>query len=195
LPSLNCNWHVNVTPGVNSALLDDGNLEDAAATFRAGLAVAPRDHLLHTGLSRVFTANGEMGSALTCLCRAGELYPVGSYDALKGAGRMLLDDNRPRAALRRFERVLELMDDRDLLGGWVWMPLRASGWGVRVDAARCALICADNPKGGTGDWSRSHLPAALIWLRVALVAAPQDGRLLGMLSRTKELLAEARGEN
>ena len=126
----------------------------------------------------------------------------------------MIDQRRPRAALRRLDLVLHRINDHDLdVNAQAQMSLKSLAYGARRDAARCALICADHlyntqqqqqhqqqqkqqevsslSSTSSSSWTRQHLPTAINRLKTCLVAAPNESNLLGMLNRAEFLLAEA----
>ena len=121
------------------------------------------------------------------------MYPL-DHAAGIAMGKMHLAVRRPRAALRRLEAVLAKISERDLQED-AWMPLKASAWDARVTAARCAMLCAEYEANkavdGPRPWTREQLPVAIERIRVSIAAAPQDGRLHGLLGRAEELLLAA----
>ena len=169
------------------------DLEGAEAAFEAGLSVAPADHKLIMGRGQVCSMRGNDREAFRCLDEASKVYPL-DHAAGIAMGKMHLAARRPRAALRRLDAVLAKIADRELQGD-CWMPLKASTWEARVTAARCAMLCAEYEANKAGDgprpWSRERLPFAVERLRASIAAAPQDGRLHGLLGRAEELLLAA----
>ena len=105
-------------------------------------------------------------------------------------GRMMLANRRPRAALRRFDAVLDYLNDSDLVTN-SWMPLKAMGWDARVYGSHAAILCSQEAmKNGIKDFDTGmYLQRAMERLNVALSAVPGDERILSMLDRVKELLA------
>lgn len=176
-------------------LLESNSLTEAKHAFEAGLSAAPNDHILHMGIGQIAHMRGQEHEALDRLTKASKLYPA-SHKAAMSAAKMIEAKRRPRAALRRFEKVLKYIDGMDLLDG-TWMPMKAVAWDARVSAGRCALLCAEleSTKGKWTDrerlWSQRHLPIAIERFRTALMAAPGDGYINSMLERAEELLMEA----
>ncbi|GMI03078.1 hypothetical protein TrRE_jg4601 [Triparma retinervis] len=174
------------------AAFDDDNLEGAFEYFEAGLSVAPGDHLLHMGAGRVQHAWGKSSASFKSLKAAADLYLL-DQRAQIALGDALMAQKRPRAALRRFDKALSAIGDRDLLDG-AWMPLKALTWNARVSAATCALLCAEaeaeKSKKDMG-WSRSRLPEAVGRLSTALRPCPDNGYIQSMRERAVELLRSA----
>jgi tetratricopeptide (TPR) repeat protein len=165
------------------------DLQEAEAVFRAGLSIAPTDHLLLSSLGGVAMAKGFEAEAQNSLSAAALSY-MHCQKANLGLGRMMLAGGKPRAALRRFQAVLEWMDNRDRMQG-AWMPLRAMGWDARVYGAHSAIICVQEAqKIGANFPSSEHLKCAIDWLNVAREAAPEDPRILGALATAEELLSD-----
>jgi hypothetical protein len=172
-----------------AAFHDDGDVDRAFQYFEAGLSVAPSDHLLHMGASRVHLARGEISASFKSLNAAANLYPL-CQQANAALGDALMAKKRPRAALRRFDSALAAIEDRDLLDG-AWMPLKALAWKTRVSAATCTLLCAEaEAEKVTEDkgWSRSRLPEAIGRLSTALGPCPDNGYIQSMRARALELL-------
>jgi tetratricopeptide (TPR) repeat protein len=168
------------------------NLEEAEAAFRAGLAVAPRDHLLLSSFGGISMAKGLEADAQNSLSAAALSY-LNCQKANLGLGRMMLASGKPRAALRRFEAVLEWMDERDRVKG-AWLPYRAMGWDARVYGAHAAILCVLEAKKIGANFSPSmHLRRAIDWLNVAREAAPEDQRILDALAKAEEVLFEETG--
>ena len=164
-----------------------GDLAGAAAALHVGLAAAPADHQLHLTLASVERLRGDAAAARRSLAAAGRAYRYCAKARLE-LGRLLLEDRRPRAALRAYESALADLDGRD--GDGAWLPLRADAWDARVMAARCAVLCCDAEHAGDA-WRRAHLPAALDRLRAARAAAPDDPRLAPLEAHAADLLRAA----
>ena len=130
------------------------------------------------------------------LHQAQKSYPLDFQNALTHAN-ILTSCNRPRAALRRLEGALDYgLQRRDLTGNVV-EQIQSIGWNLRLQAGRCACLCAEqqlqrNQRG----WIREHLPVALERLAICADAAPgaANGPLGAMMQRGQELLDEARSE-
>jgi hypothetical protein len=123
------------------------DLDQAETVLQAGLkSIAPHhDHLLQNTLGRLHLVKGDDPSkAFESFRLADEAYPI-CPNALVSMAQMLIDQRRPRAALRRLDTVLQRIGDRDLDSSKpVQMSLRSLAYGARRDASRCALICADH---------------------------------------------------
>lgn len=165
--------------------------------FEAGLSVAPRDHLLNLSIGSIYSARGDTDRAREYLEIAGDLYPLCQKPQV-GLGHMLLSSGQPQEALRAFDEALLQIDNRDQVEG-AWLPLKATAWDARVHAAQCAVVCAieeaacDSVQESTKKrpFALLRLPEAIQRLHVALIAAPGNGHLLGLLSKSEELLEEA----
>ena len=172
--------------------IHEGDLDGAEAAFEAGLSASPMDHKLIMGRGQVCSMRGDDRGAFRCLDEASKMYPL-DHAAGIAMGKMHLAARRPRAALRRLDTVLSNIADRDLRDN-AWMPLKASAWDARVTAARSAMLCAEYEASKAGDgprpWTKKHLPFAIDRLRTSNAAAPQDGRLHGLLRRAEELMQE-----
>jgi Tfp pilus assembly major pilin PilA len=166
-------------------------IQVAKDTFQAGLSFAPQDHLLLTSLGSIYMEEKNELAARTCLALAAQGYDH-CMKANMALGRMMLTNRKPRAALRRFDAVLERLQDRDLLDG-VWDSYRAVGFDARYYGAQAALISAREAKrqgdGCTFDW-RHHVNVAMDRCNIALRSAPEDNRILGMLGFAENLLTE-----
>ena len=162
--------------------------ERARKTFEAGLSVAPSDHLLLTSLGGVHMELGDKIKAQASLHTAAIAYPD-CCKANLGMGKTMLGHGRPRAALRRFDAVLDYLQDRDLKND-AWIPHRAAGWDARVNGARAALLCSRYAlqHGKTSFDSQFHLHRAVQRLNIATLAVPEDENLQNMLHMAKALL-------
>ena len=165
-----------------------GLLNEAVLTFQAGLSQAPRDHLLWTSLGGVYMEQKRETAARGCLARAASNYP-NCIKAHLSLGRTLLAQRKPRAALRRFDAILDWLQDRDLKDG-VWEPYRALGYDARVYGAQAALLASREAKRrGVEDFDwRRHTQQAMERSKISLLAAPNDPRIPQMLDFAKELL-------
>ena len=186
--------------------------DQAERFLQTGLkSIVPNhDHLLHSTLGRLQLAKGEDPSkALQSFRLADEAYPI-CQEALVSIAQLFIDQRRPRAALRRLDRVLDSIQTRDLDPS-AQLSLRSLAYGARRDAARCALICADHLYRQTHDeigkpsssssllsssstwasWILQHLPSAIHRLKTCLAAAPNEPTLLGMLERAEFLHSKA----
>ena len=177
--------------------LQAGRLEEAERVLQTGLSVAPHDHLLHNTMGRVHLTRNDLKAALRSFHQADAAYPT-CHKALVSTAQIMMDQRRPRAALRRFDRVLDRIDDRDLHPD-AMMSLKSLAWAARRDAARCALLCAEHDAkqqplaDRRTSWTCQHLPVAIQRLQTSLIPAPNDPNLRGMLQRAEHLLAEAQG--
>lgn len=189
----------------------------AELVLKTGLeSIAPhQDHLLQATLGRLHLAqDGDQAKALESFVQASKAYPI-CPNALVAVANLMIDNHKPRAALRRLDIVLEtIIKNRDLdpSNRSVQMSLRALAYGARRDAARCALICADQlyrnsheqqqqqqhavaqQQASWASWTLEHLPRAVERLKICLTAAPNEPNLLGMLDRAEFLCAEAQNE-
>jgi tetratricopeptide (TPR) repeat protein len=194
------------------------DFDQAETVLQTGLkSIAPyHDHLLQNTLGRLHLVKGDDPSkAFESFRLADEAYPI-CQNALVSMAQMLIDKRRPRAALRRLDRVLQRIGDRDLdPSNPVQLSLRSLAYGARRDAARCALICADhlfrtneargnkvsaeNPSpvlsSSWSSWILQHLPIAIDRLKTCLSAAPNEPTLLGMLDRVEFLYSEAQQDH
>lgn len=196
------------------------DLDQAETVLQTGLkSIAPHhDHLLQNTLGRLHLVKGDNPSkAFESFRLADEAYPI-CQNALVSMAQMLIDQRRPRAALRRLDRVLQRIGDRDLdPSKSVQLSLRSLAYGARRDAARCALICADHlfrtnesqrnnvqsaekasqvpSSSAWSSWILQHLPIAIDRLKTCLSAAPNEPSLLGMLNRAEFLYSEAKQDH
>ena len=122
-------------------------------------------------------------------------------------GKSLVTNRRPRAALRRFDSVLSILNDEDQMDG-VFVPIKAQAWDTRVCAARCAIMCAEysiNTQkrkmamiGGDhnqnrvdigGGWSnKDRLEQAIARLQIAMIPVPHNEELQYMMNKATALL-------
>lgn len=176
-------------------LQDPEKWDEAEAVLQAGLVAAPNDHLLHNTMGRLHVMRGDKRPAFRSFQQADASYPI-CQKAMVSMAQVLVDQRRPRAALRRFETVLERINGRDLEAD-AMMSLKGLAWAARRDAARCALICADRLCQDSDGlvhhnaWRGRHLPVALERIRTCLAAAPNEPNLLGMLDHAMFLLAQS----
>ena len=180
------------------------SMEEAKLTFQAGLSFAPDDHLLLTSLGRIYVDHEEKNEivARNCLALAAQEYGY-CMKANLALGRMMLSNRRPRASLRRFDRVLDWLQDRDIniddkRNHDVWEPYRSMGYDARYYGAQAALISAreakkrlessgNNDDQSTFEW-RKHVQIAVERCNIALRSTQDDSRLHGMLSFAENLL-------
>ena len=176
---------------------EKSNLVSAESYFRAGLAVAPYDHLLRNSLANCLLQQGgrdaEAGRHLDIAARE----YLWDSKALYIQANRLVSQRRPRAALRRLDLALDRIQDRDLRPD-AWQTVRAQTWDLRVQAARCACLCAERDMARHDNemdraWTRKHLPPAIKRLSVALAAARNHEPLQAMLRRAEELLDFSEG--
>lgn len=190
--------------------LQRGEHHQAEDVLALGLnSIAPHhDHLLYNTMGRLHLARGDAPSlALESFRLADTAYPI-CPNALVASATLLLEQKRPRAALRKLDDLLERIGTRDL-NPTAQMSLKARAYGARRDAARCALMGADylynkslgRRKEGVemlsglppswASWTLQHLPIAMDRLKRCLTAAPNEPSLLGMLDRAEFLLLQA----
>ena len=87
--------------------------------------------------------------------------------------------------------ALERIGNKDLLPD-AWLPLKSMGWNTRVQAGRCACLCAEKDAINVDKaWTRQHLPTAIERLKLALQAAPGHEPLQMMTARAEQLLEQA----
>lgn len=178
------------------ASMDRGDCLLAESYFLAGLDTAPDDHLLRLSLANCYLAQKQDTKAREQLRRA-QSYEHCARPFMLHANQ-LLSKSRPRAALRRLDFALEQIDEKDLLPG-AWTPLRALAWEIRMQAGRCACLCAERELSLTSkdgrnkgmDWSRKYLPKAIERMRIALEAAPRHEPLHQMIARAEQILEAA----
>lgn len=173
--------------------MDQHDLTRAELCYRAGLEIAPNDHLLRMSLASCYSKQRDDKKAREQL-RLAQTYELCSK-AYATHGNLMLSMSRPRAALRYFDMALQRIGDRDLLPD-AWTPLRAMGWEMRVQAGRCACLCAEkdaerHANGSDRDWTRRNLPVAIKRLQCALTSAPGHPPLVNMIGRADELLSQS----
>jgi tetratricopeptide (TPR) repeat protein len=181
--------------------IQDRQLKQAEEVLQTGLRVATNDHLLHNTMGRLHLMKQEPKMAIKSFQSADNAYPV-CQKAMVSIAQILMNQRRPRAALRRLNLVLDRIDNRDLKPD-SQMSLKGLAFGARRDAARCALLCAEynnakqqqNQHGDDDqtmmEWNRMHLAVAIDRMKTCLNAAPNEPNLLGMLDRAEFLFKEA----
>lgn len=117
--------------GMNA--MDQNDYDLAESCFQSGLKEAPCDHVLRMSLANCFLAQQKNKKAREQL-RLAQDYKLCSRACLLHSN-LLVSGKRPRAALRRLEKALDQISDRDLNPG-AWTPLRALSWEIRVQAGR-----------------------------------------------------------
>ena len=175
--------------------LQNEQLGQADTILQVGLEIAPRDHLLHNTMGRLHMMRHQKRAAFQSFQKADQAYPI-CQKAMVSMAQLLLEQRRPRASLRRFNAVLERINNRDLQPE-AMLSLKSLAWAARKDAARCALLCAEhNAKQSVEKrhWTVEHLPLAIERLNTCLIAAPGDPQSRGMLDRAEFLLAETKGK-
>jgi hypothetical protein len=167
--------------------------DEAERVLQAGLSVAPNDHLLHNTMGRLHIMRGKKRAAFRNFQQSDASYPI-CQKAMVSMAQVLVEQRRPRAALRRFDIVLERINGRDLEPDSM-VSLKSLAWAARRDAAHCALVCADKlsrqpqtPVDHT--WSRQHLPVAIGRIKTCLIAAPTEPNLNGMLNHAEFLMGQ-----
>jgi hypothetical protein len=151
-----------------------------------GLLLAPRDHLLWTSLGRTRMEQGNATAADLCLALAAQSY-AHCRQADLALGQRFLSRRRPRAALRRFDRVRAWLDQRDEK---VWWAYRAMGWDARYYGAQAGLLCAREVQQRGGD-GQPFVKDAMARCQEMLQVVPDDHRILGMISFAEDLLKES----
>jgi tetratricopeptide (TPR) repeat protein len=162
---------------------DDDPVEQAKVHFEASLTVEPNNHMVYKDLGRTYMQSGDALRARQCLAKATQLYPLDT-EAAMGLVKLLLQARRPRAALRRLDKLLMIIDNDDLKEN-AWMPLRAQAWEARMLATQCAIHCAQNRPS-----EYQHiLPIAMERLSICLQSSPVPPlqHLLDMMEVAKEL--------
>jgi tetratricopeptide (TPR) repeat protein len=161
---------------------EEGKHEEAKLAFETGLELAPKDHLLWISLGSVYMQQGNFLRARACLSTAASCYPYCLRSAM-GLARMHLENRKPRAALRRFNRVLDWLNDRDLRDDLEWKPWRQFGWEARVFGSQAALVCAQEAKrANMQDFDcKTNIELAKTRLRATLQTGQDDVRTLGLL--------------
>jgi len=163
-----------------------GQVDESYQAMQTSVQLAPHDFSFQTSLAGMEAERGNLHLSLRRLATAHFAYPI-CYKASQSLGTILFEQqNRPRAALRWLEYALNRIDGADLREGDVWMPLKAAGWNIRQNAAKCAIICATKNKA----MAKQYLPKAIDWTRTCLEAAPEHPMLNGMLLTAENLDAE-----
>ena len=202
------------------------NLIEAEESLRAGLKYAPKDHLLTLGLGQIAaiksndenleqsTRKMEYENYFNYLQEAVEKYPY-SFKSLIAMGKILIEQGKFRAALRYFDTVLTLINDRDQLD-CAFLQLKAQAWDARVSAARCAITCVDrefagikknlvyglrcknasdkdNDVFGKNIWSHQlKLDEAVERLDACMIASPDNEYLIALRERAIHLLGSVK---
>lgn len=172
--------------GINLSM--DGNIQTARTTFEAGLTTAPNDHLLHISLGRSYLMEGNESRSREYLKKAADMYEL-DPTSLISLGKMYLGERQAYKAFCQFDLALTRINNADF-SEKAWMPLKAAAWDARVNAGRCAVICAeqeaafDNEKhsnnseqisqGMRRPFARQFLPKAIERIQHAYNVAPQD---------------------
>ena len=168
--------------------MDQKNYDLAESYYLSGLEEAPNDHLLRMSLANCYLSKNSGKKAREQLSLAQSYQPCTRAFLLHA--NQLVSLSRPRSALRRLERALDQIADQDL-NPEAWTPFKALAWETRVQAGRCACLCAEKELSlGTKDltWSRSHLPEAIQRMQIALRVAPGHEPLQGMIDRAQQIL-------
>lgn len=160
--------------------------ESAEHLFPHGLKLAPLDHLLWTSLGKTWMERGNATAADLCLTLAAQSY-AHCRQADLALGRRFLSRQRPRAALRRFDRVLAWIEQRDES---VWQSYRAMGWDARYYGAQAGLLCAREALQRGGD-VQPFVSVALTRCQEMLRVFPDDHRILGMIGFAEDLFKES----
>ena len=171
-----------------------------------GLALAPRDHLLWTSLGRRRMDDNSTLATDLCLALAAQSYAYCGQADL-ALGRRFLARRRPRAALRRFDRVLACLEENITTTNTeddpspssregIWPAYRAMGWDARYYGAQAGLLCtreALRRPGAPPAMIRSFLQVATARCQALqrIVRAQgeeeEDPRLLGMIAFAENL--------
>jgi tetratricopeptide (TPR) repeat protein len=153
------------------------HVEQAKIHFQASLSLVPNNHLVYKDLGRSYMQENRVWKARECLAVTTDLYFLDAEAAL-GLANLLLEVKRPRAALRRLDKLLTQLSGADLSEN-AWRPLRALGWEARYRAASCAIQCAlQNPQ-----LSSQFLPGAIQRIEVCLESAPNHPILQDMMGQ------------
>ena len=158
------------------------NVVDAKLHFDASLSIEPDNHVVYKDLGRTFMQGGDALQARQCLSKTTQLYPL-DIEAALGLAKLFLQARRPRAALRRLDKLLTNLGDKDLKEN-AWMPLRSQAWEARLLATQCAIHCAQQRKS-----YQYMLPTAIQRLEICLQSSPSapPQHLLDMMEVAKEL--------
>ena len=156
-------------------------LEHLYSNLAAGVRACPTDHELRQGLATVLTSLGEVAAAKEQLHAAHRLYPS-CPRACNALGDLLLEEGRPRAALRQFERALARSVECDM----------DDGWHGSMHVALCMLTLADAYPNST--WPQFRLPEARAYLRRCLGrgASAEEEEWIGELLAAADAFEEGR---
>ena len=157
---------------------DAGALDVGEPFFRAAIEMAgdmhAEAHELHSGLGSVLALHGRRAEARGSFLNAAHAYPIAPGPHLN-LGKLLLEAGRPRAALRRFERTLALVDD--------------SADDAACEASHYAGLCGVRLAKSHPSHASRLLPTATRRLRSALLESPGDGdpAIEGLLRQVEEM--------
>jgi hypothetical protein len=138
----------------------------AKSHLAASLSVEPDNHLIYKDLGRTYMQEGDALKARLSLSTSTKLYPL-DMEAGLGLAKMMWQSKRPRAALRRLDKLLANLGDTDLKPD-AWMPLKGQGWEARVLAASCAIYCSQQRL----EYRTLFLPDAIKRLQVCIDNSP-----------------------
>ena len=193
-------------------LRDNDDLIMAKNYYQAGLSVSQNDALLNRSLGNIYLRlhqqkqrnnmndddHSECSNLAKYYLRQSAKYYTYNVEALMTLGKLLMEERRPRAALRVFDIALDdVIQDSDLKQPNTWRSLRAMAWEARSLAARCAVMRASWEEHHyqndfkSRSWSRQHLPRAVSRAQTCLQASPQDENLHRLYSTAQYLLDQA----
>jgi len=148
--------------------------------------VSPRDHLLHLSLASVYGAECNHEAAEACLKMAADAYTCCPKASLSLA-KMYMAAGKPEQALERFDEALRNIGSRADDPSKAWMPLCAAAFDAKTFGAHAAVLCAEASE--SKDFVREQIPRIIRQLEDALSVAPGNEYVLGLLSRSKRLIA------
>lgn len=139
------NWRAQLNLGV--AMVDDGDLEPAAAIFRDVLHARPNSHDTWFNLAQTQLRQGNSAEALDCFHHAAQLNPqdVASFFL---AGYILDQQGHTEAAIAEYQQALRA--DATLADAWLRLGKALDKLGKNADAKECfqraLLLKPDEPQ-------------------------------------------------
>jgi len=202
-------------------LCTKGDFDSAVAMFEAGLSQDRNDHLLHISLGRIYAALGNEIKSHHYLKKAAELYLTDPNLLISLGKLYLSQRQAFKAfvcfdlVLSRIQNSDLKKDAWTPLKAAGWDARVHAGRCAVICAEEEAMnntiqdYCHDSNENngnviidvkndvageisrGSLLFTRAYLPEAIQRINIALHAAPQDTRLIGLLARAEELLKEA----
>ncbi|KAJ1632353.1 hypothetical protein T492DRAFT_905211 [Pavlovales sp. CCMP2436] len=146
--------------------------------------IEPLDHELHYSLGALHSEAGDEQAARAAFEHAVELYQHCPKPHV-ALGAIAVAADETAAALSHFDEARARAADEEE-GSWWEAAVNSALCCQQLAEAEAEAGCAERP------W-RARLPADVARLRQALVVAPGDERLLGLLARMEAALLRSRG--